>query len=99
MATAITIPRNRAPFVALLVATGVSTIGTTFTSLAVPWFVLQTTGCPTRTGITGAVTALSVLAAFFGGTLVDRAGFRRASGGADRCWRMGGVQPCPAPTR
>jgi MFS family permease len=83
MATAIPASHNRIPFVALLVATGVSIVGTMFTTLSVPWFVLQTTGSPTKTGITGAVTALSFLAALFGGTLVDRMGFKRASVAAD----------------
>lgn len=77
------LPRNRIPLVALLTATIVSTVGNLFTTIAVPWFVLQTTGSPTKAGITGAVTALSFVASFFGGTLVDRIGFRRVAVGGD----------------
>ncbi len=48
-----------------------------------PWFVLQTTGSATKTGITAAVTALSFLASLFGGALVDRLGFKRVSVATD----------------
>jgi len=42
--------------------------------------VLQTTGSATQTGITGFFTVLPVvLAGFFGGTLVDRLGYKRTS--------------------
>jgi MFS family permease len=41
--------RNR-PIAALLVAEAVSSIGTRLTWLALPWFVLVTTGSPTRMG-------------------------------------------------
>src|SRR5215217_3762730 len=75
--------RTPAPLVALLVANVVSTIGNLFTTIAVPWFVLQTTGSATKAGITGAVTALSFVASFFGGTLVDRIGFKRVAVGGD----------------
>ncbi|HEX3723628.1 MAG TPA: MFS transporter, partial [Nitrolancea sp.] len=48
--------------------------------LALPWFVLQTTGSPARVGLAGATEGVSIiLSAFFGGTLVDRIGFRRSS--------------------
>jgi MFS family permease len=77
------LPRNRIPLVALLTANVVSTVGNLFTTIAVPWFVLQTTGSPVKTGITGAVTALSFVASFFGGTLVDRIGFKRVAVGSD----------------
>ncbi len=74
---------NRTPLVALLTATIVSTIGNLFTTISVPWFVLQITGSATKTGITGAVTALSFVASFFGGTLIDRMGFKRVAVGGD----------------
>lgn len=58
--------------------------GNTMTMVAIPWFVLQTTGSATLTGITGAVAVLPmVLGAALGGALVDRLGFRRASITAD----------------
>jgi MFS family permease len=55
-------------------------VGNVFTNIAVPWFVLQTTGSATQTGITGFFTILPVvLAGFFGGTLIDRLGYKRTS--------------------
>ena len=42
---------ERRPFVALLLADLVSTLGTEMAAVALPWFVLATTGSPTRTGI------------------------------------------------
>jgi MFS family permease len=71
---------SRLPVVALLVAITISTLGTQFTVIAVPWFVLQTTGSAARTGITGFVSLLPVIiAGFLGGALVDRVGFKRSS--------------------
>lgn len=76
--------RARTPLAALLLANAVSLVGTVLTSIAVPWFVLQTTGSATQTGVTAFFTALpTVLSSFFGGTLVDRLGFRRMSIVAD----------------
>jgi MFS family permease len=68
----------------MLGATGLSMVGNVITFLAVPWFVLQTTGSAARTGLTGGVVVLGmVVGGFFGGPLVDRLGFRRASIVAD----------------
>jgi len=75
--------RSPIPLAALLTANVISAIGNLFTTIAVPWFVLQTTGSAAKAGITGAVTALSFVASFFGGTLVDRIGFKRVSVGGD----------------
>jgi MFS family permease len=48
--------------------------------VAIPWFVLVTTGSPSKTGIIAFFTILpTALASFFGGTLVDRIGFRSMS--------------------
>jgi len=64
---------GRVPLYALLAANSVSVVGNAMTAVAVPWFVLETTGSAARTGLTGAVIALgAVLAAFFGGPVVDR---------------------------
>jgi hypothetical protein len=41
----------RRPFVALLLADLVSTLGSEMAAVALPWFVLATTGSPARTGI------------------------------------------------
>ena len=77
-------PTQRLPLFAMLGATGLSMAGNVITFLAVPWFVLQTTGSAARTGLTGGVVLLGmVLGGFFGGPLVDRLGFRRASIVAD----------------
>jgi len=50
------------------------------TTVAIPWFVLQTTGSATKTGLSGFFSILPViLAGFLGGTLVDRLGFKKTS--------------------
>lgn len=75
---------RRRPLATLLGANTVSLAGSQITLLAVPWFVLQTTGSPARVGLVGAVEALGyVAAAFLGGPLVDRWGSKRASVAAD----------------
>ena len=72
--------RNNIPIVALFTANAISLVGNVLSAIAIPWFVLQTTGSATRTGITGFFTVLPVvLAGFFGGTLVDRLGYKRTS--------------------
>jgi MFS family permease len=72
--------RNRLPAAALLLATTVSMIGSAFTYVALPWFVLQTTGSAAKTGLTGFFVALpAFIAGVFGGTLVDKLGFKRSS--------------------
>ena len=71
---------DRLALPALITATGVSALGNGLTMLAVPWFVLVTTGSAARTGLAGAMTAAAmVVAGVLGGTLVDRLGFKRAS--------------------
>ncbi len=84
-ATAIPATRtNRLPLAALLVANAVSQIGNMLTIIALPWFVLQTTGSAAQTGLTGFFVILpSFVAGIFGGTLVDRFGFKRVSVVAD----------------
>jgi MFS family permease len=74
----------RTPFLALLVANAISLVGSTLTSLAIPWFVLATTGSAARTGVTAFCQALAVvIASFVGGAFVDRLGHKRASVIAD----------------
>ncbi len=52
--------------------------------VAIPWFVLKTTGSASRTGLAVFFTFLpTVIAGLFGGALVDRLGFRRTSVVAD----------------
>ncbi|HYO92524.1 MAG TPA: MFS transporter, partial [Pyrinomonadaceae bacterium] len=75
-----TLKRTSVPLFALLAANGISMTGTVLAMIAVPWFVLQTTGSASLTGLTATFTALpAIIAAFFGGTLVDRMGYKRMS--------------------
>lgn len=71
---------QRRPVVALLTANTVSQIGNTFSALAIPWFVLATTGSAGLTGLTVAVGTLPVIiVGIFGGAIVDRLGYRTSS--------------------
>jgi MFS family permease len=75
---------GRGALLALLAANAISELGNVLTILAIPWFVLQTTGSASQTGMAGFFGALPLLlAGFFGGPLVDRLGFKRVSIGAD----------------
>ena len=70
----------RRPLIVLLAANGFSSMGNVFTMLAVPWFVLQTTGSAALTGVASAASALPlVISATVAGPLADRVGPRRAS--------------------
>jgi MFS family permease len=76
--------RNPAPIYALFGASTISELGNVLTFVAVPWFVLQTTGSAAKTGLTGgAVTLAAVVAGFLSGPIVDRLGFKRMSIVAD----------------
>jgi MFS family permease len=71
---------NPIPLYSLFTANAISLTGNVFTTIAVPWFVLQSTGSASLTGITGFFTILPVvIAGFFGGTLIDRLGYKRTS--------------------
>jgi MFS family permease len=95
---------NRMPLYMLFVANVISYSGNIMALIAIPWFVLQTTGSASKTGIAAFFTALPlVLAAFFGGVLVDRLGYKRTSIIADLAsgvaivmipllYRFGGLQ-------
>lgn len=64
----------------LAIANAISQTGNSITALAVPWFVLITTDSASRTGLAGAVIALSpVFAGLVSGPIVDRLGFRVSS--------------------
>ncbi len=57
----------------------VSKVGNVLAQLAIPWYVLSTTGSAGQTGLTAFAGLLpQLLSSFFGGTFVDRLGFRRA---------------------
>lgn len=72
--------RDRFAIPVLVSAATISSVGNGITALAVPWFVLVTTGSAARTGIAGGLTLLAVvMSGLLGGTAVDRLGFKRAS--------------------
>ena len=71
---------NPIPLYSLFVANAISLVGNVFSLIAIPWFVLQTTGSAARTGVTGFFTILPVVVAgFLGGTLIDRLGYKKTS--------------------
>jgi MFS family permease len=70
----------RRPLYGWLLADAISLTGTRLSMLALPWFVLVTTGSPTKTGLVALcemapLVALKVL----GGPVIDRLGPRRVS--------------------
>jgi len=76
--------RRRAPLYALYGAETISLAGNAVAQLAIPWYVLVTTGSATLTALAVFFNFLPiVLAAFFGGVVVDRLGFRATSIVAD----------------
>ncbi|MBA2742605.1 MAG: MFS transporter [Actinobacteria bacterium] len=75
---------KRTPLNALYVADAISLTGNAIAQLAIPWFVLTTTGSATFTALVVFFNFLPiVIAAFFGGVIVDRLGFRTTSVVAD----------------
>lgn len=73
------ISQRRLPILALVAGAGVSTVGTLMTLIALPWFVLQTTGSVAKTGITTAVWVLPVvLSGALAGPIVDHLGHWRS---------------------
>jgi MFS family permease len=76
--------RRQAPLYSLYAAEIVSLAGNAVAQLAIPWYVLTTTGSAALTGLAVFFNFLPiVLAAFFGGVVVDRLGFRATSIVAD----------------
>lgn len=68
------------PLYALLTASMISYTGSILTLLALPWFVLETTGSVAQTGITACCSTLPlVISALLGNRIVDRLGFKRTS--------------------
>jgi MFS family permease len=77
-------PIRRTSILALLGANAVSETGNVLAFVAIPWFVLQTTGSAAKTGLTGgAFLFAAVVAGVVGGPVVDRLGFKRTSIVAD----------------
>ena len=75
---------RRAPLYALYAADTISLAGNAVAQIAIPWFVLTETGSATLTALVVFFNFLPiVIAAFFGGVVVDRLGFRTTSVVAD----------------
>lgn len=75
---------NRLPLYGMFVSTAISGVGSALSGLALPWFVLEVSGSAGQAGLTAAAATLPIIiAGVFGGTLVDRVGYRVASVAAD----------------
>lgn len=72
--------RSRRPLYGWLTAEAVSLTGTRVSTVAIPLFVLSTTGSATRTGVVALAEMLPlVLVKLLGGPLIDRLGARRVA--------------------
>lgn len=75
---------DRRGLAGLLAAVGISAGGTRMSLLALPWFVLTTTGSPTLTGLVATVELTPyVVVQALGGPAVDRLGAWRTAVGCD----------------
>lgn len=75
---------GRTAFATWVTAQTISLAGTRLSMVALPWFVLTTTGSASKTGLVGFAEMLPyVVAKAFGGPLIDRVGARRISVAAD----------------
>ena len=75
---------NQLPLYALYGTSLVSATGDIMAAVAIPWFVLQTTGSASLMGIAAFFSVLPIIIAMlFGGTLVDRIGYKQVSVFAD----------------
>ena len=71
-------PLRQRPLVALISAEVISSLGSQMTFLALPWFVLQTTGSPTRMGVVlAAELAPIAILGIPSGAVIARYGARR----------------------
>ncbi len=74
----------RRPLYAVFVADLVSLVGNVVAQVAIPWFVLVTTGSAALAGVAVFFNFLPVvIAGIFGGAVIDRFGFRTTSIAAD----------------
>jgi MFS family permease len=68
------------PLYALLTGNIVSYVGDTLTLLAIPWFVLETTGSVAQAGIVGFFSVVStIVSGALSSVLVERLGYKRTS--------------------
>lgn len=81
---------DKRPLYAIMLASGVSMAGNSIALLAIPWYVLRTTGDATQVGLAAAAgIAAYVLGSFFGGNLADRFDRRSVSIVADLASGLG----------
>lgn len=74
----------RRPLYGWLTAEAISLTGTRVSMVALPWFVLTTTGSPAKTGLVALAEMLPlVLLKVLGGPVIDRIGARRVAIGCD----------------
>ena len=72
--------KRRTPLYGWLTSEAVSITGTRVSMIALPWFVLTTTGSPGKTGLVALAEMLPmVLLKVLGGPIIDRVGPRRVS--------------------
>jgi MFS family permease len=77
-------PTDRWPVIWMLAANLISNLGNNVVMLAIPWFVLQTTGSAGKMGLVAAASvAPMVVSTFIGGTLTDRMSHRQLAAFAD----------------
>lgn len=77
-------PIDRWPVVWMLTGNLISNLGNSIVLLAIPWFVLQTTGSAGKMGLVAAASvAPMVVSTFVGGTLTDRMSHRQLAAFAD----------------
>lgn len=70
----------RLPLYGLLAANLISRVGNNLTNIAIPWFVLATTGSAAKTGLVAAVGILPIIiTGVLGGPLIDRLGYKRTA--------------------
>lgn len=75
---------SKAPLYGLLAATIVGLVGRQLSVVALPWFVLTTTGSASKAGLVGfAVFLPGLIVGVLGGVLVDRFGYKFVSASAD----------------
>lgn len=71
---------NKRPLWSLYTANAISLAGNNLSTIAIPWFVISTTGSAAKTGITGFFAILPIIiASVLGGAVVDRLGYKRSS--------------------